>query len=317
VAVEQSRSIPQAVFHRLHLNRWTRAEELWLPRGAQAACVNEDVRLHDGDVVDVGVDMGRKHDTAAVAIVGPVDEESGQRPVEGMTWGAWPDPSKPAPNAHEAISGDRVSFDLVEDFLRDLARRFVVRTVAFDPWRFDRSAETLMNEGIEMLEFPQSNERMAPASQGLFDAVVETRLAFLDDEVVAGQMEAATAKQVGRDSWRLDKTAAAEPMDFSVALAIALHVSEDEEKTGAFSIRFMDAVEGAGAPAEEMLESLDDVVQAAVYRATPVPWETLDAERAEAVYAALGDAAREFTNRGEDALAEVCRAERARRRAAA
>jgi hypothetical protein len=167
-----------------------------------------------------------------------------------MTWGAWPDPSKPAPNAHEPISGDRVSFDLVEDFLRDLARRFVVRTVAFDPWRFDRSAETLMNEGIEMLEFPQSNERMAPASQGLFDAVVETRLAFLDDEVVAGQMEAATAKQVGRDSWRLDKTAAAEPMDFSVALAIALHVAEDEEKTGAFSIRFMDAVEGARRPAE-------------------------------------------------------------------
>jgi phage terminase large subunit-like protein len=81
--VEQSRSIPQAVFHRLHLNRWTRAEQLWLPKGAQAACVTDEVRLHDGDLVDLGVDMGRKHDTAAVAIVGPLDEATGQRPSRG------------------------------------------------------------------------------------------------------------------------------------------------------------------------------------------------------------------------------------------
>jgi hypothetical protein len=231
-----------------------------------------------------------------------------------MTWGAWPDPSKPAPNAHEPISGDRIPFDLVEDFIRDCARRFVVRTVAFDPWRFDRSAEILMNEGIEMLEFPQSNERMAPASQGLFDAVVETRLAFPDDKVIAGQMEAATAKQVGRDAWRLDKTQAAEAMDYAVALSIALKVAEDEDKTGSgFSIRFMDAVEGASS--EDRLEVDDVVVEAALYRATPVPWETLDAERAHVVYTALGDLARVFTERGEAALADVCRAERGRKRA--
>lgn len=314
--IEQSRSIPQGVFHRLHLNRWTRTEQLWLPKGSQAACVTDEVKLRDGDVVDMGVDMGRKHDTAAVAIVGPLDEETGLRPVEGMTWGAWPDPSRPAPNAHETINGDRVSFDLVEDFIRDAARRFNVRTVAFDPWRFDRSAETLMNEGIEMLEFPQSNERMAPASQGLFDAIVETRLAFPEDEVIAGQLEAATAKQVGRDSWRLDKTQAAEPMDYAIALAIGLHVAEDEDKTGTgFSVRFMDAVEGAGD--DDVVEVEDEIVRAAVYGATPVPWETLDVEYSLAVYTSLGDLAREFTNSGDEALAEVCRAERARRRAAA
>lgn len=308
--VEQSRSIPQAVFHRLHLNRWTRAEELWLPKGAWLACEDDEVRLHDGDVVDLGVDMGRKHDTAAVAIVGPVDEASGMRPVEGMTWGAWPDPSKPPPNAHEAISGDRVSFDLVEDFIRDCARRFVVRTVAFDPWRFDRSAETLMNEGIDMLEFPQSNERMAPASQGLFDAVVETRLAHDGDKVIGGQMEAATAKQVGRESWRLDKTQAAEPMDFSIALAIALHVAEDEEKTGAFSVRFMDAMDGATSD-DEKPKDLDALIEATLYLAEPIPWETLDEEHADAIYDRLGALARDLP----DDLADVCRSERSRRRA--
>lgn len=309
--VKQAKSVPAAVFQRLHLNRWTRAEELWLPKGAHAAN-NVDVRLHDADEVYLGVDMGRKHDTAAVAIIGPpkpdVDGHD-RRPIEAMTWGAWPDPSKPPPTAHERISGDRIPFDLVEDFIRDCHRRFTVREVAFDPWRFDRSAETLMGEGVNMVEFPQTNERMAPASQGLFDAVVEGRLAHDGDPILAAHMEAATAKSVGRDVWRLDKPKdATNPSDAAFAMAMGLYVADADAKSGSFSVRFLDATEPRRSGDAGTLDFATQIVSDVLLHEVEVEWSTLDEFEARAVYELLLARSIEATGKGEQVVASKCRA---------
>jgi len=48
--------------------------------------------------------------------------------------------------------------------VRDLAGRYRLREVVFDPWRFGHAAQELARERITVLEFPQNDTRMCPAS---------------------------------------------------------------------------------------------------------------------------------------------------------
>lgn len=311
----------QGSWERLHLNRWTRAEESWLPAGKWADLEGGPI-LEDDDEVFLGVDMGRAHDTAAVVVVGPekLDESLGlfRRPVEAMVWGVHPDASKPAPAAHEIVGDDRIPFTLVEDFIRDAHRRFRVVEVAYDPWRFDRSAEDLDAEGIEMVEFPMTNERMAPASQALYDDVLGQKLAVEDDDVFAAHVEAAAARDLGRDTWRLDKKKAKAASDAVIALAIALaraHAYAADD--GGFTVRAM-SMDGDATPNPgDAPEGLDETVADLVYRARLIEWGGLSSERAARLADALRAAADLFYDRHEDERAEACLAALAARRAAA
>jgi len=316
-------------WERLHLNRWTKAEEAWLPVGAWESCEGGPA-LEDDDAVFVGVDMGRKHDTAAVVVVGPwkLDEAIGtmRRPVEAMVWGVQPDPSKPAPAAVEIIAGDRIPFVLVEDYVRELHRTFDVREVAYDPWRFDKSAEDLEAEGIEMVEFPMTNERMAPASQGLYDAVLALGLSHDGDDVLASHVDAAVAKDLGRDTWRLDKKKAKNPSDATIALAVALSRANSEDGDGGgFTIRAMDAGGDATPNPLDAPEGLDERIADLVYRDRPIAWGDLSPEASAKLAAVLRSTADLFRTRSstragfqhEDEYAEKCLAALRDRRLAA
>lgn len=242
----------QSSWERLHLNRWTAAEEAWLPPGAWDACEG-DAEFEEGEEVYLGVDMGRKRDTAALVLAAgttrtatvtkvvddeEVEVEVQQRPVKAMVWGVWADKSKPAPKAHELVD-EKVDFSLVEDAIREACRLYDVREVAYDPWRFDKSAETLEDEGIPMVEYPQTNERMCPASQGLYDDVIEKLIVHDHDPVFAAHLDAAVARDVTRDTWRLDKKKTKAASDAAFALAIANDRAKANEG-GGFSIRFFD-----------------------------------------------------------------------------
>lgn len=53
--------------------------------------------------------------------------------------------------------------------------------VAWDPWRFEAPALVLTRRGLTMVPFAQSDPRMIPASQRLYNAVVEQRLTLPRD----------------------------------------------------------------------------------------------------------------------------------------
>jgi phage terminase large subunit-like protein len=211
------RKMPPFVFERFHLNRWTRAEREWLPRGAWDACLGA-FEIPDGAYVTLGVDMARRTDSAALAWDWP---HAGKHHVDAMTWAAWPDPEKPAPAVTYPIEGDTIPFEVVMDAIRAACRRWNVYEVAYDPWRFDYPAEVLLSEGIPMVEHPQSPERMAKVSQGLFDAVTEGELVHLGNPHLTTQVQAAVATEVGV-KWRLDKSKSRAFMDATVAMAMAV-----------------------------------------------------------------------------------------------
>jgi len=65
----------------------------------------------------------------------------------------------------------RINYGDVEEHIRSLCRRWRVVEVCADPYRWARSLEVLAAEGLPMVEFPQSPQRMTPATQRLRDMV--------------------------------------------------------------------------------------------------------------------------------------------------
>jgi phage terminase large subunit-like protein len=235
---KERKRFPPAVFERRHLNRWTAAEVVWLEPSLWDECKGKPV-FDDGDDVFVGVDLGVKRDTTAVVLVKREETGESSKPklhVRAHVFAVRGNGEQEPPPAHEHIDGDRVDFALVENFLRDVARDYNVREIAFDPWRFHRSAELLSDEGLTMVEMPQTNERMVPISQNLYDQIVERQLVHDGDDVLRRHVAATAARDVGR-GWRLDKAKAARPMDAVVALALAVSRALEDEG-GSFGVYF-------------------------------------------------------------------------------
>jgi phage terminase large subunit-like protein len=206
-------SLPRFVFQRLHLNIWTSAEEIFIQPRQWDDCQG-DADIDEGEDIFLGVDLGLKHDTAAVAWV------SRDYAVGSHVWGLWPDRAKGQPPAHKIIESDRLPISEVEDYILDLSKRYNVVEVRYDPYRFERSAQELSNLGFWMNEMPQTDQRMVPATTGLYDSIVQKRYYQSGDHVLRTHLLNAAAKETPR-GYRLDKKSARRPMDAAVALAMA------------------------------------------------------------------------------------------------
>ena len=120
----------------------------------------------------------------------------------------------------EVLSGDRAVLEIA-DVVRELAERFRIAECAFDPWRAGQVGQELEQRGVRVSAFPQHDARMIPASQRLYDAIVERRLVHPNDPRLNAHVAAAVPRH-GRRGWRIDKAARADKIDGVVALAMAL-----------------------------------------------------------------------------------------------
>jgi phage terminase large subunit-like protein len=225
ITIDKLRSMqakmPPYRFERFHLNRWTRAEKAWLPRGAWDAC--PDGAPAPPERVVLGLDMSRSRDTTALAIVAPRGD--GRLAATGEVWAAWHDDQDDPPAAHHVIRGDLIPFEAVFERVRELCRQYDVAEIAYDPYRIpDDTAERLEAEGLPMTKFPQTHTLMVPASAALFSAITERRLAHEPDDVLDAHIASGAAKDVPgpRNAWRLDKDSARSPSDYALALAMAV-----------------------------------------------------------------------------------------------
>ena len=201
--------MPRFEFERYHLARWTTVGESWLPPGAWDACADANRAVEDGAEIVLGFDGSVNNDSTA--LVGCTVEP---RPHLFVV-DAWERPADA--NAHWAVP----IID-VEERIRQACRRWSVRRVACDPFRWSRTLQILEGEGLPMVEFPQTMVRMTPATSRFYEAAVNRQLTHSGDPRLARHIANATLRTDARGS-RLAKEhrESSRKIDLAVAAVMA------------------------------------------------------------------------------------------------
>ena len=109
----------------------------------------------------------------------------------------------------------------MEAYIKSLSGGFQIAEVRYDPFQFHRSATTLSQTGVNMVEFPQTANNMTDAGQALFDAVRHRTLKLYEDDELRREARFAVGKETPR-GMRIVKEKASHKIDAIVALAMAV-----------------------------------------------------------------------------------------------
>lgn len=218
-------------FARYRANRWTLGFESWLEEGAwdrlatgqfdngpyeqatarRRLCIEAppalDVEL--GADVFCSIDMARYRDSAAITVVAP--DEHGRQPAVWLSFVEY--------------SGGRkapIDYEPVKQALRDLDDAYRVLAIGWDPKYFDEAAQELEDEGLPMVRFDQSNERMCPAWDDLHKRITRGRLRHDGDPVLTAHLLAGHRRDVGDKEFKVVKSSKNGPaIDACVSLAMS------------------------------------------------------------------------------------------------
>lgn len=152
----------------------------------------------------VGIDMALKHDSIAV-VHAQVDDDDRVH-VDYRIW----HPDQNAIDVHE-----------IENYLRELNNKLNVVEFAYDPAFFQRSAEELMDDGLPMVEFPQSSQRMVPACGTTYEFIVNNKIVHGGNPMFTDQVLSA-AQRMTENGWRLSKGKSRRKIDACIAMVMAV-----------------------------------------------------------------------------------------------
>lgn len=120
--------------------------------------------------------------------------------------------------------GQHIDVLAVEDAIRAACKRWKVREVVADPFRWTRSLQVLAAEGIPISEFPHSPSRLTAATTDLHSGIVNGRISHSGDESLRRHVLAATVIESDQGGLRLGKTSrkrSAEKIDLAACLVMA------------------------------------------------------------------------------------------------
>ena len=187
-------------------NRPTRDGDAWLGEDGERlwADLEAAYEFAAGAPVWVGVDVGIKRDSTAVVAV--QRDAAGALHARARFW---------IPTADEPVDVTDVM-----EHLRGLARAYDVRAVSFDPKFFDVPAKMLSDEGLPMLEVPQSVERMTAACGSLLELVKRGEVRHDGDDELRRHVLGAVPRYNER-GFTLQKSKSRGRIDGVIALALA------------------------------------------------------------------------------------------------
>lgn len=159
---------PEPEFRTKRCNQWVSSKNAWLPAGVWET-LQADVVVSNDDEIVLGVDGSFSGDTTAIVAV-TVPKSQDDKPHVWLVK-AW----EKQPNDPDDWRVDTIE---VEDTIRIFCRDYRnVKEIAFDPFRWQRSMQVLMDEGLPVVEWPSTSaRRMIPACQKVFDSVTEGTL---------------------------------------------------------------------------------------------------------------------------------------------
>jgi phage terminase large subunit-like protein len=189
--MRQARNNPaqEAAAKTQHLNVWVGADEALFSMRAwrESADTSLSMDQFEGRSAYVGVDLASKTDLGAVSLVFPDRDDHGR-----MSYSLFSicftneaaviearNPSYPGWSADGYLyvtSGNETDFAVIEDYIRDLCRRFDVRQVGYDPWQSTHMAQRLMAGGIPVIEYRAVTSNFSEPTKELEAAMRAKRL---------------------------------------------------------------------------------------------------------------------------------------------
>lgn len=249
---DQSVKKTESEFRRYFLNQWVDSEDMWLPWGAWDECYAPNLELDESLPLYVGIDGALKRDTFAIVAYQPqpasgeiaeeiqaLAEELGYELPNRITrdvvraW-IW---QNPYPKGHTQWAEWRLNLEEPKALLRELREQFPEHATvsadddypiagpmfAYDPYMMEMMASTLEDEGLNMVEVPQTDMRMCPASETMYEKVLTQTLAHNGDPIFKRQVHSAVPKIKDR-GWRITRpTGSRQPIDALSALAMAVY----------------------------------------------------------------------------------------------
>ena len=179
---------PEAEFRTKRTNTFVSTATAWLPTGSWEQLVDKERMPEPGEDVILAFDGAFSNDSTALVawLLG------GEKP-HLMVVGLWERPD-------DAEQGWHVPVAEVEQTIIDTARdgRFSVKEIVFDPARWQRTFMILDEEGLPVVQYPNSAERMVPATQKFYEAVVNQSFTHDGDERLARHISNCVTKQSSR-----------------------------------------------------------------------------------------------------------------------
>jgi len=164
-------------FKRLHLNEWTEQATRWIPLEAWNRCADPDLtpEMLEGRTCAAGLDLSTVDDISALVIAGELAD--GRVAIFPWFW-------IPAPTAAERTRKERVpylkwieegrieatednvvDYDVIRARVNDLAERFDIVDLGYDPWNATQLASQLTADGLPMTTFRQNFTSLAPPTE--------------------------------------------------------------------------------------------------------------------------------------------------------
>jgi phage terminase large subunit-like protein len=179
---------PEAEFRTKRTNCFVSTSTAWLPTGSWEALADKDRFPEPAEDVVLAFDGAFSNDSTALIawLLG------GKKP-HLMVIGLWEKP-------HDAESDWHVPVAEVEKLIIDTCRdgRFNVKEIVFDPARWQRTFMVLDEDGLPVVSYPNSAERMVPATQKFYEAVVNESFTHDGDEGLARHIANCVTKQSSR-----------------------------------------------------------------------------------------------------------------------
>jgi phage terminase large subunit-like protein len=208
--------VTENAFRTKRLNQWVSSQQAWLPQGAWETCRDPDREFVPGRRgVVLGFDGSKSGDTTGLLAV-TVDQDPVVRVI-----GHWERPEGAAPDWK--VPRGQVK-DKVREYCREMRDQGIpVREIAWDEWLWLDAAEELEDDGLPVVVFPQTLQRMGPATQRAFEMITHRKVAHDGHPGLARHLANAILRTDSRGS-RLVKDSKNSPrkIDLAVAFVMAL-----------------------------------------------------------------------------------------------
>jgi phage terminase large subunit-like protein len=224
-----------------HLNVWCQADSAWMNMQRWNACA--DSTLDESDLESlpciIGLDLASKLDLLSAARLHwqDITNDLGQKRRHYYAFHKSWAPEEAIANSTNsalyngwviddhliAVPGATSDYDLVEDYIRENARRFKVIEVAHDQYNATSIVNHLQPEGITLVEVPQKTIFLSPAMKELEAAVHDGRFHFNGDPLLTWAISNVVAHTDKNDNLFPNKETKDNKIDPATALLTAMN----------------------------------------------------------------------------------------------